>query len=185
MLRLWQPRALTLILTGMRVGELLGLEWSDLDWRGRAIVVRRALKHGVIGSTKGDEVGRRVDMGPVLAQTLRDHQARQAEHATADTRLVFPGPQGGFDDAQRLLRYEHRPALKRAGLRTSLVNHELRHTAAATWLSLGLGLEYVRRQMGHKTIGTTVRNYGHLEPSLLPAAASRVEAALLGARDHT
>jgi hypothetical protein len=60
------------------------------------------------------------------------------------------------------------------------VNHELRHTAAATWLSLGLGLEYVRRQMGHKTITTTIRNYAHLEPSMLPAAAARAEAGLLG-----
>jgi integrase len=60
----------------------------------------------------------------------------------------------------------------------TLVNHELRHTSAAVWLSLGLGLEYVRRQRGHRST-TTIRNYGHLEQSTTPQAADRVERALL------
>jgi integrase len=83
-----------------------------------------------------------------------------------------------LDSAKRLLDYEHRPALKTACLRLALVNHELRHTAAAAWLSQGNGLEYVRRQMGHKSITTTIRNYGHLEPSMNPDAADRTAAAL-------
>jgi integrase len=65
-------------------------------------------------------------------------------------------------------------------LRTSIVTHELRHTAAAVWLSLGLPVEYVRRQMGHRDIATTIRNYGHLERTLIPDAAARTEAAVLG-----
>ena len=73
-----------------------------------------------------------------------------------------PG-RAGADAALPLLEHEHRPALKRVGLRLSLVNHELRHTAAATWLSLGLPMEYVRRQMGHRQITTTINSYGHLD----------------------
>ena len=91
-----------------------------------------------------------------------------------------PLPSGGYDDAKRLLEHEHRPALERAGLRTSIVTHELRHTAAAVWLSLGFPVEYVRRQMGHRDIATTIRNYGHLERTLIPDAAARTEAAVLG-----
>src|SRR5207344_3569603 len=110
----------------------------------------------------------------------RDHRALAGELLpNYDDGLLFPGQDGGYDDPQRLLRYEHRAALKRAGLRMTLVNHELRHTSAAVWLSLGLGLEYVRRQMGHRSITTTIRNYGHLEPSMTPQAADQVERALL------
>jgi len=58
----------------------------------------------------------------------------------------------------------------------------LRHTAAAAWLSSGLPLEYVRRQMGHRSITTTIANYRHLEPSMMPGAAAQTEAAL-GIRD--
>jgi integrase len=176
----WRPRAMTLVLTGCRIGELLALEWVDVDWGGRAIVIRRALKHGkLIGSTKGDETGRRLDLGPSLTQALRDHQAVAAEYGAA-TRLVFPAPTGGYDNAKRLLDRENRPTLERAGLRLSIVNHELRHTAAAVWLSLGFPMEYVRRQMGHRDIATTIRNYGHLERTLIPDAALRTEAAVLG-----
>ena len=176
----WYPRALTLILTGCRVGELLALRWDDVDWRGGAIVIGRAVKADGVGSTKGDETGRRVDVGPRLAAALGDHRARQAEQTIAwDEDLIFPGPGGGYDSAKRLLDYEHRPALRRAGLRTTLVNHELRHTAAAVWLSLGLPMEYVRRQMGHRSITTTIRAYGHLERTMIPDAAARAEAALL------
>lgn len=178
----WRPRAMLMLLTGMRIGEVLALEWRDVDWHGNAIIVRRSLKtKGAdrVGSTKGDEDGRRVDMGPALARTLRDHQAAAEEMTDdLDRAVIFPAPGGGYDDPGRVLRYEHREALKRAGLRLTLVNHELRHTAAAVWLSLGLGLEYVRRQMGHRSITTTITNYGHLEPSMTATAARRVEAAM-------
>ena len=121
-------------------------------------------------------------MGPRLAAALRDHQAARAEQDIGyDAGIMFPARRGGYDDARGLLEYEHRPALKRAGLRLSLVNHELRHTAAATWLSLGLPMEYVRRAMGHRNITTTIANYGHLERTMIPEAAGRAEDALLGA----
>ena len=131
-------RALTLILTGCRIGELLALEPDDIDWHGHAIIIKRAMKAGrIIGSTKGDETGRRVDMGPALASALRE-AGSGGERRSARGRqrqLVFPAPSGGYDDAKRLLEHEHRPALERAGLRTSIVTHEFRHTAAAVWLS--------------------------------------------------
>jgi integrase len=181
----WRVRALTLILTGCRIGELLALEPDDIDWHGNAIIIKRAMKAGrLIGSTKGDETGRRVDMGPALAAALREARSG-GEHRSARGRprqLVFPAPSGGYDDAKRLLEHEHRPALERAGLRTSIVTHELRHTAAAVWLSLGFPVEYVRRQMGRRDIATTIRNYGHLERTLIPDAAARTEAAVLGDR---
>jgi integrase len=180
----WRPRALTLILTGMRVGELCGLRFADIDWAGGAVIVRRSRKRDhTVGSTKGDETGRRVDAGPVLLAALADQRVLRAEHdgAHADD-LVFPDPASELDTPRRLLDHEHRRALERAGLRLSLVNHELRHTAAAAWLSSGLPLEYVRRQIGHASIATTIANYGHLEPSMMPDAAARTEAAL-GIRD--
>lgn len=165
------------------MGELLALEPADIDWRGNAVIIKRALKAGkLLGSTKGDETGRRVDMGPALAKALRGLETSAQHQRNSAHQLVFPSPTGGFDDAKRLLEYEHRPALERAGLRTSIVTHELRHTAAAVWLSLGFPVEYVRRQMGHRDIATTIRNYGHLERTLIPDAASRTEAAVLGSQ---
>jgi integrase len=53
--------------------------------------------------------------------------------------------------------------------------HDLRHTAAASWLTAGLQLIYVQRQLGHASITTTQQVYGHLEESFLRGAAERVE----------
>jgi integrase len=126
---------------------------------------------------------RLVEDGATLLAALANQHAIAAEHDLAQHHaLVFPAPHGGLDRPRRLLDREHRPALRRAGHRASLLNHELRHTAAAAWLSSGLPLECVRRQMGHRSITTTIANYGHLERSLMPGAAAQTEAAL-GVRD--
>ena len=72
-------------------------------------------------------------------------------------------------------------ALKRAGLRGSVRLHDLRNPAAAAWLATGLPIMYVQRQLGPSDIGTTIRNYGHLEESFLRDAAERAEVAIFGA----
>jgi integrase len=69
--------------------------------------------------------------------------------------------------------------LKQAGLR-SLRVHDLRHTAAASWLAAGMPLIYVQRQLGHASIRTTERHYGHLEQGWFADAANKVDAAIFG-----
>ena len=66
-------------------------------------------------------------------------------------------------------------ALEDAGLRRTLRLHDLRHTAAASWLAAGLPLILVQHQLGHASITTTQQVYGHLEESFLRGAAERVE----------
>ena len=72
----------------------------------------------------------------------------------------------------------HEHALEDAALRRSLRLHDLRHTAAASWLAAGLPLIYVQRQLGHASITTTQGVYGHLEESFLRGAADRAERAI-------
>ena len=128
------------------------------------------------GSTKGDRF-RSVEFGPRAASVLLDLRARQTELG-ADPRSgpVFRSPDGGRLDRREISRGDHKAALRRAGLRSSLRLHDLRHTAAASWLAAGL--IYVQRQLGHASITTTEKQYGHLEKSFLQDAARGVEAAI-------
>ena len=64
------------------------------------------------------------------------------------------------------------------GLRESLRLHDLRHTAAASWLAAGLPLIYVQRQLAHADHQTTVKQYGHLEESFMRGTPGRVEQAI-------
>ena len=177
----YRPLAELLIASGLRIGEALALEWTDVDTESGAIVVRRSLKDkGEIGSTKGDRA-RGVEVGPRLCSVLADHRARSAEHREAANPLVFPARSGGPLNRSMVSMRWHRDALARAGLRSSLRLHDLRHSAAASWLAVGLPLVYVQRQLGHADISTTVKHYGHLERGFLQDAAARAEAALWSA----
>ena len=73
------------------------------------------------------------------------------------------GPRGGELSRSDVSRDLHKHALEDAGLRRTLRLHDLRHTAAASWLAAGLPLIYVQRQLGHASITTTQQVYGHLE----------------------
>jgi integrase len=69
----------------------------------------------------------------------------------------------------------HKHALEDAALHRSLRLHDLRHTAASSWLAAGLPLIYVQRQLRHASITTAQPVYGHLEESFLRGAAKRAE----------
>ena len=81
---------------------------------------------------------------------------------------------GGELSRSDVSRDLHKHALDDAGLRRRLRLHDLRHTAAASWLAAGLPLIYVQRQLGHASVTTTRQVYGHLEESLPRGAADRV-----------
>jgi integrase len=168
----YRPLAETLIATGMRISEALVLTWDDIDWPARRLRVLRSRKPEGPGSTKGDRL-RAVDFGgrlEAVLRSLRDNGAPPSSHA-----LVFRGPRGGELSRSDVSRDMHKHALEDAALRRSLRLHDLRHTAAASWLAAGLPLLYVQRQLGHASITTTQRVYGHLEESFLRGAADRAE----------
>jgi integrase len=180
----YRPLGEVLIAFGLRISEALELTWTQVDLEGSALFVTGSRKLGrrsgeVSGGTKGDRF-RGVEFGPRIERTLRDLRARQGEHGAADPRArpVFLGADGQRLDRRKISRGEHKHALRDAGLRRSIRLHDLRHTAAASWLAAGLPLIYVQRQLGHASITTTERQYGHLEKGFLQGAAQRAEAAI-------
>jgi integrase len=104
----WYPFLLTLARAGLRLGEAVGLEWRDVDFDERVLIVRRTINHRQrrMRAPKNGK-GRRVDLSRQLAATLRNHKSfREAEGALAGTPLperVFSTPAGGLirDDAFR------------------------------------------------------------------------------------
>ena len=117
-------------------------------------------------------------------ELLRDLKARRGEARVDDSTedLVFRGPLGGRLNRSDVSRDSHKQALEDAGLRTSLRLHDLRHTAAASWLTCGKPLVYVQQQLGHASITTTERHYRHLTDDYLVSAASEIEAAIWDCR---
>jgi integrase len=76
----YYPLFLCAIHTGMRAGELAGLQWPDIDWNGKYLIVRRSIKKGKILPTKTNKI-RRVDMSDVLLEELAAYRRRRLEEA--------------------------------------------------------------------------------------------------------
>ena len=162
---------MTAVFTGLRRGELLALQWGDIEFRTGNIAVRRSLYKGGFTGPKSKSSIRKVVMSPVLAGGLKKHkfQAMPNEHD-----LLFVNGAGNPIDADTLVRRQFLPALRRAGIR-KIRFHDLRHSYATLLISQGENVKFVQSQMGHASIQTTLDRYGHLLPEKNTGAGIRLD----------
>lgn len=109
---------------------------------------------------------------PYLIDLLRQHRSDAARDDEL-AKLVFRSPTGRMLDRHNVRRRGHDSALRRAGLSPEVRLHDLRHTAATLWLAAGESIYFVRQQLGHKDIQTTIDLYGHLDQAAHCEAAAR------------
>ena len=162
--------------TGMRLGELLGLKWGDIDWHGKFIRVERSYKRGNIDKTKTGKA-RRVDMSDQLEATLRElltARKREVVRTGSPTPLTFIFQRNGNPIEQNHIRRIFKRVLTKAGIREMRI-HDIRHTYASLLLSQGESPVYVKEQLGHQSIQITVDIYGHLIPSSNRGAVNRLD----------
>jgi integrase len=162
----------------LRLGELLGLEWGDIDFRGGFIEVRRAHVKGQLTTPKSGK-SRRVDLSRQLAENLRGLLVERKREALAKgwrevPERVFVNEFGGVVDEGNLRGRVFYKALARAGMRRIRI-HDLRHTFASLLIQQGENLVYVKEQMGHSSIQITVDTYGHLVPGANRQAVDRLD----------
>ena len=153
--------------TGLRRGELLGLKWSDIDWKNGIIKVRRqvARVNGEIveAPLKTKNSYRAVSISPQAIEVLREQKRK-----TNDTH-VFPSPNGGPispDSVNNMLKR----VLDRAGI-PKVRFHYLRHTFATIALQNGVDIKTVSGMLGHFSAGFTLDTYAHVTTSAQKEAA--------------
>ncbi len=146
--------------TGMRKGELLGLEWRRVD-------LQTALVHLEPGNTKTGK-RRSVPLNKVAMAAMNRMRFR-SQHTPASP-WVFAHRNG-----QRIqdVKKAFTSACQRAGI-TDFRIHDLRHTCAAWLVSAGVSLAEVRDLLGHTTVKMTER-YAHLAPENVRVAVSVLE----------
>ncbi|TAK14592.1 MAG: site-specific integrase [Anaerolineae bacterium] len=170
--------------TGMRQAELLGLKWSDLDWKtGRLRIVRQALWYKgssyQLKDLKTRRSRRSVRLGEHTLAVLRAHRdavfemQRRAGPAWADLDLVFPTRLGTPIQSCNLRR-SFRKILETPGL-PKIRFHDLRHTAASMMLNIGISVAVVSRILGHSKVSITMDIYWHLIPDQLDDAGEAMD----------
>lgn len=165
---------LVAVSTGMRQGELLALQWDDIDWSRSVIRVRRAFSRGTLQTPKTPRSRREVRTGKMLMRALREHQLRTGGRS----EFVFSTSLGSPLDPANLVKRVFEPTLRAAGLRRVRF-HDLRHSAASIMINDGMNLKFVSHQLGHSSIQITLDRYAHLIPERHDEALDRFEALLL------
>ena len=149
--------------TGMRIDEILHLEWADVELDRRLITVHR----GRQGTTKGGAL-RHVPILDSILPLLRERALRRA-----GARLVFPG-RGGKVRTKPGVTEQYKRALKAADLDPKLRFHDLRHTMASHWVMNGGDIFRLSKILGHKSVQLTQDTYAHLAPDVWSQDYGRV-----------
>lgn len=150
--------------TGLRISELAGLRWSDVRLGERSyFIVGRSAQTKSGHERTVTLTGKALDIVGALA-AARKSQAND---------LVFTGVTGGpLNTAYASKRIK--TFAEKAGLHGTVTAHTLRHTYGAILASAGVEPYKIKELMGHGSINTTLRFYGHLYPDAKHAAVERV-----------
>ena len=148
------------LFSGLRVSELLGLTWRDVDLDGSVIKVHNQLsRQGGPVPLKTPAARRDVILMFQLGRLLRG--LREQSPFAADDDLVFCASSGQTIGHRNLARRGLNKATDRAGLE-GVTFHVLRHTFASILIAQGRDPVFVSRQLGHTNAAITLRVYAHL-----------------------
>jgi len=164
------------VMTGLRMGEILGLQWGDIDWKSSSIRVQRSLywrnmeefnalkgkkkRMWTFSSPKSKRSIRNVVMSPKLKEALEIHRI---SCPVSPHDLVFSDSRGEPLHSNLVVSRHYRPSLTRAGLR-HIRFHDLRHSYTTLLIAQGANVKFIQAQLGHASIKTTMDKYGHLLP---------------------
>lgn len=156
--------------TGLRRGELLGLEWKDIDWENDLIKVVRTSEYtkekGIYTDTPKTESSKRfIKLPPELMQKLKDFKAWQDGYkAKLGTKWIecdrlFTKTDGTPMGMRQAYKFFERFCAK-TGMR--FVNiHSFRHFNASVLISNGVDVKTVQGCLGHSCATTTLNIYAH------------------------
>ncbi len=147
--------------TGMRWGELAGLQVAKVDLLRRRLEVCRTLSdvNGNLrfGPPKTASSHRSVSLPPTLVEALSRHLKGHRDE------LLFTSHDGGPLRRSNFHRRVWRPTILAAGLAEPLPRfHDLRHSHVAMLIAAGVPMKAIQGRLGHASIVMTMDRYGHL-----------------------
>lgn len=173
---------------GLRQGELLGLQWGDVNFEAGTLTVRHTLQRYQhtyhLDPPKTAKSRRTIALPTTLLQLLRAHRTQQVEERLRagpewkgdEWDLIFATergePRSGFTLNHRL-----QCILAAAGLPRQRF-HDLRHASATFMLAQGVDLRIVMEVLGHSQIATTANTYAHVRVEATRIATESLDALL-------
>lgn len=175
---------ITTLYTGVRLGELLGIVWSDIDFENKTIFISKQVNRlhdyspnaksktrlGFQNDTKTGTSKRLISISDELLRRLLVYRNEQRKNIARrcgvyhDLGLVFAREDGYFID-QSTFRDNYIKRLSAARL-PKYTFHALRHTFATRALEAGVSIKVVSKILGHASVRITMDTYQHVLPEL-------------------
>lgn len=176
---------------GLRIGEILGLRWSDVHldepdnecWLEIRTQLQRLDGKYVLSPPKSRAGKRKLYLPQFVSFALRSHRQRQdderrsvGEQWSNELGLVFVREDGGpLHD--RTTRKQYKQLLAKAAI-DPLRFHDLRHVCASLLIAQGQHIRTIMQVLGHSQVSQTLEIYGHLMTEVSKGAAMAVDEAL-------
>jgi integrase len=173
----WRAPLAVLCMTGMRQGELLGLRWSNIDFKQKLITKTHVVYRGELTPGLKTTSKHVVGMSPLIEHIVAQHK----EHSPFNQSdcYVFCRADGRPLDPDHVRRYVIYPALTKAGIpqqKRGSGLHMFRHTAASALVERTGDISGAQHQLGHSSIQTTANVYTHVNVGQKLASANALEA---------
>lgn len=173
--------------TGLRVGEVCGLEWSDINFEFKSMQITKILQKQngawVFTTPKTKSSTRNILMNDTLIQELKKHQIQQGlnrwkykEHYTENNFVCTK--ENGESVTIDSLKYLSRVVNHKLGIKFKF--HYLRHTHATMLLENGIHPKIVQERLGHSKVSTTLDTYSHVSMNMQQQAIDIFDKAIKG-----
>ena len=160
--------------TGLRTGEIDGLQWKYVDFESRLILVRESFTWKELGYTKNDASQRDVQMSGPVFEALRSQFAATGKQSG----FVFCNHDGRPLDVNNVAKRVWYPLLRHLNL-DARNPYQSRHTAATLWLASGENPQWIARQLGHSSTEMLFKVYSRFVPNLTRQDGSAFERLLM------
>jgi len=149
-------------LAGMRIGEIFGLKWDDIDFKENTIYIRRQYSSGVLGPVK--TIGSRsiIPIWDKISFMLKEWKLQ-----SGSPEWVFKGIKDNPLRSERWRQLRWNKIKKEYCLPQDLRFHDLRHSFASILIGQGADKGDVQKLLRHKSISMTMDIYRHLQPKTL------------------
>lgn len=175
-----------LLFTGMRIGEITGLHWNDVDFERSTLTIRYSLYRSKgqykLGTPKTKSSARVISLPPQVMETLMEQmdwqkqRKRDAGSRWIDRGTVFTGEYGEYMNGN-YVNSEFKELLKKHDFPNVHI-HDLRHANASLLINMGVPVKVISEHLGHCDTRTTENIYAHVFAETRAKAADAISQAL-------
>lgn len=168
--------------TGMRMGEILALNWNDINLLTNTIFVTKTVyfvnNTSYINTTKTRSGTRNITINQKLAEMLKEWKVKQKEKLeeftknTDELQIIQSTP---IIITKNMIDKKFKQILERDKDLKKIRIHDLRHSHASLLINQGEDYLVVKERLGHASITTTIDTYSHLYPSKQKKLANKLD----------